>query len=507
MFDLFFRPFWPHPWSRQQNSLLDSDVEGTRAAVPARLIAQDPTAQPSEPGLLKAGREFRIGPVTIPGLAGFRIDSEDVPGFNVQPPDNVLGFRPDEDHVNEQDTTWSLETLDPALDTDDESRAPELPQVPTRLYAAAFPPPQLASPDGGQISGQRPMPAIISSRAPAITDQRMSSRPATAEVPLRPWHAMYGGLPAQIVRRPSPLIVRSLWKPASEPSALPARPLAVVNAVRETTGDLGVRSKPKPFSPLHHAPTQQPAWSVPLGSSRTVTPLAGSPRATHGAQQESSPLTEATRQFREADARRGLTSIRTPPSPSSIAADRHPPYASVPAGQSWARNLAQSSVDTIVPGAHYQKLAQQQLDAGNYLGAGVYQVAAFLDAALGTATLGLSTRATAAARVAAREGANLFRRVFESRSQLMGYLGKAPEGMQWHHIVEQSQAVQFGQQRIQSVENIVAIPIDLHARLSAFYSSKQRFSEPTTVREWLRKQSFESQYEYGMRQLRRILGY
>ncbi|MFZ5781206.1 MAG: hypothetical protein ACOY4R_13515 [Pseudomonadota bacterium] len=167
----------------------------------------------------------------------------------------------------------------------------------------------------------------------------------------------------------------------------------------------------------------------------------------------------------------------------------------------------QSSVDTIVPGAHYQKLAQQQLDAGNYLGAGVYQAAAFLDAALGTATLGLSTRATAAARVAAREGANLFRRVFESRSQLIRYLGKAPEGMQWHHIVEQSQAAQFGQQRIQSVENIVAIPIELHARLSAFYSSKQAFSEPTTVREWLRTRTFESQYEYGMRQLRRILGY
>jgi hypothetical protein len=79
--------------------------------------------------------------------------------------------------------------------------------------------------------------------------------------------------------------------------------------------------------------------------------------------------------------------------------------------------------------------------------------------------------------------------------------------MQWHHIVEQSQVPQFGQRAIQSVENIVAIPIDAHRRLNAFYSSKLAFSEPNTVREWLRKKSFEEQYEFGMKQLKRVLGY
>ena len=176
-------------------------------------------------------------------------------------------------------------------------------------------------------------------------------------------------------------------------------------------------------------------------------------------------------------------------------------------GPSLGQRLVQSSVDTIVPGAYYQKLAREQLGAGNYIGAGVYQGAALLDAALGAATLGLSTRLAAGVRAAAGEGAALFRRAFDSRSQLWRYLGRAPEGMQWHHIVEQSQAAQFGQRAIQSVENIVAIPIEAHQKLNAFYSSKRYFSKPNTVREWLRGQSFEAQYAFGMEQLKRVLGY
>ena len=116
-------------------------------------------------------------------------------------------------------------------------------------------------------------------------------------------------------------------------------------------------------------------------------------------------------------------------------------------------------------------------------------------------------RLNAGVRAAAAEGAALFRRAFSSRSQLLRYLGPAPKGMQWHHIVEQSQAAQFGQQRIQSVENVVAIPIEAHQALSAFYSSKQKFSKPKTVREWLQGQSFEAQYAFGMEQLKRALGY
>jgi hypothetical protein len=132
---------------------------------------------------------------------------------------------------------------------------------------------------------------------------------------------------------------------------------------------------------------------------------------------------------------------------------------------------------------------------------------AFYGRALGKGRLGLSPRLAAAGRTAAAEGATLFRRAFDSRSQLLRYLGRAPEGMQWHHIVEQSQAAQLGQRGIQSIENIVAIPIEAHQSLNALYSSKRPISHPNTVREWLRGQSFEAQYEYGMERLKQVLGY
>jgi hypothetical protein len=219
-----------------------------------------------------------------------------------------------------------------------------------------------------------------------------------------------------------------------------------------------------------------------------------------GHEQEFSQLIEAYRQLKEAEG--GQRSPQPPLNENGV-----PSYASGSDGPSLGRRLVQSTVETIVPGAHYQELARQQLGAGNYVGAGVYQAAALLDAALGVATLGLSTRLAAAGRIAAAEGAALFRRAFDSRSQLLRYLGRAPEGMQWHHIVEQSQAAQFGQRPIQRVENVVAIPTEAHQKLNAFYSSKEKISYPNTVREWLRGQSFEAQYEFGMEQLMRVLGY
>ena len=176
-------------------------------------------------------------------------------------------------------------------------------------------------------------------------------------------------------------------------------------------------------------------------------------------------------------------------------------------GPSLGERLAQSSVDTVVPGAYYQKLARDQFGSGNYIGAGVYQGAALLDAALGAATLGLSTRLGAGIRAVSGTGGALYRRAFDSHSQLLRYLGRPPEGMHWHHIVEQSQVAKLGQRAIQSIENIVAIPIDAHQKLSAFYASKQHFSKPDRVRQWLREKSFEEQYAFGMEQLKRVLGY
>ena len=222
-------------------------------------------------------------------------------------------------------------------------------------------------------------------------------------------------------------------------------------------------------------------------------------------EQEFSQLIEAYRRLKEAEGRQASSDQPSPQPP--LNENGISSYAPGSDGPSLGQRLVQSSVETIVPGAHYQELARQQLGAGNYVGAGVYQAAALLDAALGIATFGLSTRLAAAGRTAAAEGAILFRRAFDSRSQLLRYLGRAPEGMQWHHIVEQSQAAQFGQRPIQSVENIVAIPIEAHHRLNGYYSSKRPIYYPNTVRGWLRGQSFEAQYEYGMERLKQVLGY
>lgn len=51
-----------------------------------------------------------------------------------------------------------------------------------------------------------------------------------------------------------------------------------------------------------------------------------------------------------------------------------------------------------------------------------------------------------------------------------------PKGMHSHHIAEQNKAAQFGQRRIQSIENSVAIPIEAH-------------------------------HEFGMEQFKRVLGH
>jgi len=55
-------------------------------------------------------------------------------------------------------------------------------------------------------------------------------------------------------------------------------------------------------------------------------------------------------------------------------------------------------------------------------------------------------------------------------------LGSPGKGEQWHHIVEQSKESQFGSKAIHNVDNIVAIPKDVHQRISAYYSSKQSFT-------------------------------
>jgi RHS repeat-associated protein len=87
--------------------------------------------------------------------------------------------------------------------------------------------------------------------------------------------------------------------------------------------------------------------------------------------------------------------------------------------------------------------------------------------------------------------------------------GAAGAGRAWHHIVEQTtnNMQQFGAKIVQNAKNIVNIPHGkgtLHNAISAYYSSKQSFSNPLTVREWLSTQSFRAQYNFGLETLARF---
>jgi len=93
---------------------------------------------------------------------------------------------------------------------------------------------------------------------------------------------------------------------------------------------------------------------------------------------------------------------------------------------------------------------------------------------------------------------------FKTFSALKAYLGSPGKGNEWHHIVEQSKVSQFGAEAIHTPSNVVAIPADVHRKISGFYSSKQSFTAGMTVRDWLKGRSFQEQFEFGMQQIKRL---
>lgn len=77
--------------------------------------------------------------------------------------------------------------------------------------------------------------------------------------------------------------------------------------------------------------------------------------------------------------------------------------------------------------------------------------------------------------------------------------------IEWHHIVEQRSAniSQFGAERIHNIDNMVALPTDVHRKISGHYSSKPENLNGLRVRDWLNLQSYEKQYEYGLEVLKK----
>ena len=114
------------------------------------------------------------------------------------------------------------------------------------------------------------------------------------------------------------------------------------------------------------------------------------------------------------------------------------------------------------------------------------------------ALLGASTYSGAFSRVGPSRGFSSFR-------ALKREIGNAGPGRQWHHIVEQSKIGQFAAEQIHNRANVVSVPKSVNRRLNGFYSSKQPFSGTSKVREWLKGQSYEAQYKFGLYHTERIL--
>lgn len=86
--------------------------------------------------------------------------------------------------------------------------------------------------------------------------------------------------------------------------------------------------------------------------------------------------------------------------------------------------------------------------------------------------------------------------------------GSAGEGMQWHHLVEQTpgNVARFGGEAIHNTGNLVRLETGVHRQISGYYSSIQDFTGGQTVRQWLGTQSLEAQQQFGLEMLRRFGG-
>jgi len=84
-------------------------------------------------------------------------------------------------------------------------------------------------------------------------------------------------------------------------------------------------------------------------------------------------------------------------------------------------------------------------------------------------------------------------------------LGSPGEGNAWHHIVEQSQIKKsgFAPTQIHNTNNLIAVDKATHAKISGYYNTSTfQFTNCLKVRDWLAGQSFEAQYEFGLKVLR-----
>lgn len=97
-----------------------------------------------------------------------------------------------------------------------------------------------------------------------------------------------------------------------------------------------------------------------------------------------------------------------------------------------------------------------------------------------------------------------FKKILLMEAILRAY-GAAGPGEEWHHIVEQGgdNANNFSQEQLQSTQNIIPLPGPVHDLVTAEYA-KEYDKSGKTVREWLSGQSFQDQWNEGVKILRNL---
>jgi hypothetical protein len=95
---------------------------------------------------------------------------------------------------------------------------------------------------------------------------------------------------------------------------------------------------------------------------------------------------------------------------------------------------------------------------------------------------------------------------FKTFEEFKEAFGAAGDGEAWHHIVEQTiNTGNFAPELLHNPANLLKLPHGkgtIHAKISGYYSSKQRFTGGLTVREWLSTKSFKEQFEFGIQTIK-----
>jgi hypothetical protein len=88
---------------------------------------------------------------------------------------------------------------------------------------------------------------------------------------------------------------------------------------------------------------------------------------------------------------------------------------------------------------------------------------------------------------------------------LLKRFGRAGDGYQYHHIVEQggANADQFSAQELQSTDNIVRIPTLLHEAINSEYSAGS-ITVSGSIRQQLETESFGTQFDEGVKVMREL---